>query len=167
MSCLQLFMTEGARVGYLGGKTSEPSISSSEANDSNKSIVIADPKFQIVMPDPESMIPNARGERPRRADVSRQSARLRNYGPSACRSGAVASCLSSVSSGEPRQKRSMKKSDSLPMSSRNRSNPASVKTLCPFHSGLRRGFCGKKEWAIPLRRSFSAARFATTGLGMS
>jgi hypothetical protein len=60
---LQLFLTEGAGGGYLGGKAAEPSISSSKATGSNKSIAIADPKFQIVMPDSESMIPNAQFNR--------------------------------------------------------------------------------------------------------
>lgn len=43
---LQLFVTQAREKGYLGGKTTEPSISSSEATGSNKS---------IVMPDPESL----------------------------------------------------------------------------------------------------------------
>jgi hypothetical protein len=37
-------LTEGAEEGYLGGKTAEPFISSSEATGSNKSIVKLDPE---------------------------------------------------------------------------------------------------------------------------
>lgn len=41
---VELFVTEGEE-GHLGGKTAEPSISSSEATGSTRSIVMPDPEF--------------------------------------------------------------------------------------------------------------------------
>ena len=43
-----LFVTEGGEEDYLGGKTAEPSISSSEATGSSKSIVMPNPKSLVT-----------------------------------------------------------------------------------------------------------------------
>jgi hypothetical protein len=53
---LQLLVTEGAGGSYFGGKTAEPSISSSEATGSNKSMTMPALESTVLTPSPDPRI---------------------------------------------------------------------------------------------------------------